>query len=264
MMLAFTSHGSGPPLVLLHGLFGSGDNLRSLGRAFEHEYTVYYPDLPNHGDSPHTATVDYAAMCDAVAGLLRDEHAVPAVVAGHSMGGKVAMRLALESPQIVRALAVLDMAPRRYERSHDHIMDAMLTLRVDEVDSRADADRRLADAIPSRPVRAFLLKNLVKADDGYRWRLNLPLLRDEYETILGWEGTGSYDGPTLFVGGTASKYVKPDRDRDVIAGHFPAARITMIEGAGHWIHSERQDEVQRLLTGFLDEATVGPGADGSP
>ena len=263
-MIAFTSHGSGPPLVFLHGLFGSGDNLRSLGKAFEPDYTVYYPDLPNHGDSPHTDTVDYGTVCEAVADVLREERAAPAVVAGHSMGGKVAMRLALEHPGLVSALAVLDMAPRRYDRSHERIMDAMLALPVDEVGSRADADRMLADAIPSRPVRAFLLKNLVKTEDGYRWRLNLRLLRDQYDTILGWDGSGTYEGPTLFLGGTESKYVKPDRDREIIAGHFPAARITMVEGAGHWIHSERPDEVQRLVARFLDDAGIAPGEAGSP
>lgn len=244
-----------PALVMLHGLFGSGDNLRGLGRPFEDRFTVIYPDLPNHGDSPHSDDVGYGVLAEAVATLVEDSGLARVAVAGHSMGGKVAMRLALDRPDLVAALVVLDMAPRRYEPSHGAIFDAMLALPVDEVDSRADADRMLADAIPSRPVRSFLLKNLVKDDGSYRWRLNLPVLRREYATILGWEGEGTYEGPALFVGGTKSKYLDPERDEELVHAHFPHARIEMLDGAGHWIHSERPNDVRSLMSDFLATVT---------
>lgn len=247
-----------PALVMLHGLFGSGDNLRGLGRAFEDRFTVVYPDLPNHGDSPHSDDVRYGVLAEAVATLVERSGFPRVAVAGHSMGGKVAMRLALDRPDLVAALVVLDMAPRRYDPSHGAILDALLALPVDEVGSRADADRMLADAIPSRPVRSFLLKNLVKDDGSYRWRLNLAVLKREYSTILGWEGEGAYEGPALFVGGTESKYLKPDRDGELVLSHFPQARIEMLDGAGHWIHSERPDDVRSLMSDFL--ATVAGDA----
>lgn len=258
MTLASASHGSGEPIVFLHGLFGSGENLRGLGRAFEDRFTAHYPDLPNHGDSPHSDRADYGTASAALAATLRSTGATPATLVGHSMGGKVAMRTALDSPELVRALVVLDMAPRPYDPSHHEIIDAMLALPVDEVESRADADRRLAEAIPSKPVRSFLLKNLVKTDDRYRWRLNLPVIRREYESILGWEGSGRYEGPALFVGGSDSKYLKPTRDAELINRLFPRARIEMLDGAGHWIHSERPDEVRELVAGFL--ASLGGDA----
>ena len=257
MNLAFSSFGSGPPLVLIHGLFGSGDNLRGIGRSFESQYTVYYPDLPNHGDSPHTDSTAWSVLSAALAELLERQDAAPAIVAGHSMGGKVAMRLALDRPDLVTALVILDMAPRSYDPSHHEIIDAMLELPTGEVENRADADRRLSEAIPSRPVRSFLLKNLVKDGEGYRWRLNLPLIEREYATILGWEGSGTYDGPALFIGGSDSKYVKPARDTELIRGYFPSAEIEMIDGVGHWIHSERPDEVERLVRQFLSERASG-------
>ncbi|MFW5745813.1 MAG: alpha/beta fold hydrolase [Spirochaetota bacterium] len=250
--------GDVPALVMLHGLFGSGDNLRGLGRAFEDRFTVVYPDLPNHGDSPHSDDVGYGVLAEAVATLVERGDFPRVAVAGHSMGGKVAMRLALDRPDLVAALVVLDMAPRRYEPSHGAIFDALLALPVDEVESRADADRMLADAIPSRPVRSFLLKNLVKEDGAYRWRLNLPVLKREYVTILGWEGEGAFEGPALFVGGAKSKYLDPARDDDLVRAHFPQARIEMLDGAGHWIHSERPDDVRRLMSDFL--ATVAGDA----
>ncbi len=266
MKLASVSYGGGPAvpreadadvpaLVMLHGLFGAGDNLRGLGRAFEDRFTVVYPDLPNHGDSPHSDDVSYGVLADAVASLIERSGFPRAAVAGHSMGGKVAMRLALDRPDLVAALVVLDIAPRRYEPSHGAILDALLALPVDEVESRTEADRMLADAIPSRPVRSFLLKNLVKEDGAYRWRLNLPVLKREYVTILGWEGEGTYEGAVLFVGGSESKYLDPGRDDELIHEYFPQARIEMLDGAGHWIHSERPDEVRSLVSGFLATVT---------
>ncbi len=256
MTLSVASHGSGPALVFLHGLFGSGDNLRTIGRQFESEFTCLYPDLPNHGDSPHTDRFDYGEIGAAVAGLVDRNGAAPAILVGHSMGAKVAMRVALERPRIVRALAVLDMAPRAYHPSHQGIMDAMIALPLDEVESRADADRRLADEIPAAPVRAFLLKNLVRDGERYRWRLNLTTLRDDYDRILGWEGSGVYTGPAVFIAGSKSEYVKPARDTSLVRGYFPRAEIEMVNGAGHWVHSERPEEVRSLLGAFIDR-TVG-------
>lgn len=257
MSLHSRMHGEGPAVVFVHGLFGSGDNLRGLGRAFEETHTVVYPDLPNHGDSPRADAMDYGSVSSTVASLVAERSLAPAVVVGHSMGGKVAMRLALDRPDLVRALVVLDIAPRRYEPSHVEIMKAMRSLPVNEVESRADADRRLADAIPSKPVRSFLLKNLVKDDDRYRWRLNLPVLEREYASILGWDGSGRYEGPALFIGGTESKYLDPERDGDIVRDLFPRARIEMLHGAGHWIHSERQDDVRDLIREFLRRSPEG-------
>lgn len=174
------------------------------------------------------------------------------VLAGHSMGAKVAMLCALSGRVELAGLISLDMAPRRYEPSHLEIMMAMDAVPLSEIESRSDADSLLREAIPEPPVRSFLLKSLVKTPDGeYRWRLNLTALIADYDDILGWPGTGLYNGPTLFVGGTRSKYLSRERDADLIASHFPRARIDMIEGAGHWIHSERPNQVRELLEQFL-------------
>jgi esterase len=251
MTLAGATYGSGPPIVFLHGLFGSGDNLRLIARQIESEYTCMYPDLPNHGESPHTDRFDYREMGEAVAELLESHSEAPAVVVGHSMGAKVAMHLALERPGAVRALVVLDMAPRAYYPSHREVMDAMLALPLHELESRADADRRLSDAIPVAAIRAFLLKNLVRDGEGYRWRLNLKTLRDDYDRILSWGGTGVYTGPSLFIAGSKSEYVKPVRDTSLIRQYFPRAEIEVVNGAGHWVHSERPEEVRSLLVEFL-------------
>ena len=247
--------GSGPELVFVHGLFGSGENLRGLGKNFESTYTVHYPDLPNHGGSAHTESADFATMTLMMLDYLSAKTS-GAIVAGHSMGAKVGMLCALERPDLVRGLVVLDMAPRRYEPSHLKIMQAMAALPLDELETRSDADALLDSAIPEQHVRGFLLKSLAKDDEGgFRWKLNLPALISDYDDILGWPGSGVYEGPALFVGGTESKYLQADRDRALIMESFPNAEIHMLEGAGHWIHSERKQEVLELVQTFLS----GPG-----
>ena len=252
MTLSGASYGSGPTLVFLHGLFGSGSNLRAIGRQFESTFTCIYPDLPNHGGSPHSDRFDYGEISDAVVNLVRANGGAPGMLVGHSMGGKAAMHVSLTRPGLVRALVVLDMAPRAYYPSHRGIMDAMLALPLRELESRADADRRLADTVPDAAVRAFLLTNLVRDDDGYRWRLNLETLREDYDRILGWDGSGVYTGPALFIAGNKSEYVKPVRDTSLIREYFPRAEIEIVNGAGHWVHSERPQEVVSLLGAFVE------------
>jgi esterase len=167
------------------------------------------------------------------------------------MGGKVAMQLALEHPDDVRALVALDIAPRTYEPSHVALMEALQSLDLSSISSRSEADEALAYDIPSKPVRAFLLTNLVKDGESYRWRLNLDALRADYENILSWQGKGSYDGPALFLGGDRSKYLQEERDGELVGEHFPSATIKIIEEAGHWLHSDQPDEVREHLTAFL-------------
>jgi esterase len=246
--------GSGPQFVLLHGLFGAGENLRSVARALQDEYEVILPDLPNHGESPHTENATYSVMVDSVTELLasltqQGEERV--ILGGHSMGGKVAMQVALEQSGLIRGLVALDIAPRSYEPSHIELMDALLGLDLDSVESRGDADKALEAAIPSGPVRSFLLTNLVKEDNRYRWRINLPALKRDYQNILSWQGIGQYAGPSLFLGGDRSKYLKPDRDRERIQSHFPEATVSVIKDAGHWIHADQRDQVVEHLRSFL-------------
>jgi esterase len=251
MELAYTSVGSGPPAVLLHGLLGSGDNLTSVAKWMQAHHTVYLPDLPNHGSSPHTDNAGYGTMIDAVADFI-DLHGLQApVVGGHSMGGKVAMQLALSQAVSVRALIVLDISPQRYKPSHETIMNAMRSLKLDHVKSRADADRKLVSLISEEPVRSFLLKNLQRDGDRYRWRLNLERIMRDYHEILGWEGAGTYEGPALFVGGGQSHYLDAVRDDGLVRRCFPRAEIRMIPQAGHWIHADAPEELAVTIDEFL-------------
>jgi len=252
LSLAFQSSGDGRPIVLLHGLFGSGDNLRVLSRGLESHYRVFLPDLPNHGNSPHINSSTQEAMADAVEEFIQEQSLTNPILAGHSIGGKLAMLIALRHPERVSALISIDIAPRRYEASHVEIIAAMRAVDLGSVSGRRDADEALAEAIPNTAVRGFFLKNLVRDGERYRWRLNLDAIAVDYDPMLGWEPPDAiFDGQALFVGGMRSAYLQEERDASAIRELFPSAQITMIPDAGHWLHADKPDELLIIMNEFL-------------
>jgi esterase len=213
---------------------------------------IVLPDLPNHGRSPHISSSTHEAMVDVVEQFISDQRLANPVIGGHSIGGKLAMLMAIRNPARYPALLCIDMAPRVYEASHHEILDAMTTLPLETVTARRDADRHMSEAVPSAGVRSFLLKNLVRDGETYRWRLNLNAITSDYESMLGWSPpAGAYPGPSLFVGGERSRYLQEKRDSDAIRTWFPTAMVRMIANAGHWLHADRPDEVVAVLGDFL-------------
>jgi esterase len=245
--------GQGPALVILHGLFGSLDNWQTLGRRFAESRTVYLVDQRNHGKSPHDPRHDYPAMADDLAAFFDHQGIRSAAVLGHSMGGKTAMRFALDHADRVDALIVADMAPKAYPPGHDLILAALRALDPAEIEDRAQAEAALAETITDSGIRLFLLKNLARdPDGGYRWKMNLPALVEHHGRILeAVDGEHPYEGPVLFLRGGRSGYVE-EGDAPAIRALFPAARIEAVEGAGHWLHAERPDAFHDAVTGFLD------------
>ncbi len=259
-MLHYQEMGSGTPLVILHGLFGSGENWRSLAKDFSGQARVILVDMPNHGASPHTDDMHYETMAAAVRELIEELGLDPVVLLGHSMGGKAAMALALSSPELVRGLVVADIAPRSYPPRHHEIIAAMQEVAAAAPRSRRDADGILAARIPSKAVRSFLLKSLEPhpdgtpdGDGGYGWGLNIDAIADCYEHLISWpEIEGRYEGPVLFIGGGKSDYVEPE-DIDDIRRLFPHAALESIDDAGHWLHVEQRETFTELVLSFLSE-----------
>lgn len=241
-----------PVVVLLHGLFGSGGNLQVIAQALAADYRVLLPDLPNHGRSPHTDTVSYPAMAQALLDWLDSIGIEEAWLAGHSMGGKTAMWLALAAGARVSGLMVMDMAPVSYPDRFGTIFAALQGLALDAVEDRADADRQLAVTLDSADLRAYLLQNLIKDSEGrWGWRVNLSALAAQRETLMGFPDTeASYLGPALFLYGSTSDYVRPEHGA-IIRKRFPYARERQIPGAGHWVYAERPDAVIEALRAFL-------------
>lgn len=252
-MLTITRYGAPsalPPLLIVHGLFGSARNWGAIARRMASDREVATVDMRNHGESPWFPTHSYADMAADLAEVI-DAIGGRADVVGHSMGGKAAMQLALTHGEKVGRLVVADIAPVAYGHSQNHLIAAMRGLDLAGLDSRSEADRRLAATVEDPGVRAFLLQSLDLKADPPRWRLNLDVLEAEMGGIVGWPGTaGRFDGPVLFLSGAASDYVRPEH-RAGIKHLFPQAKQAKIPGAGHWLHADRPREFEAALRAFL-------------
>jgi pimeloyl-ACP methyl ester carboxylesterase len=250
----------GPRLVLMHGLFGQGKNWTSIAKALADHRRVVLVDLPNHGRSGWTQTVTYGEMAMAVADVLSAESDEPLSVVGHSMGGKVAMAMALLRPRLVDKLVVADIAPVRYERlsSFADYVTGMRSIDLRRITTRAEADERLQPYVPDEVVRAFLLQNLrrdASSDTGWRWQMNLSLLGAKLADLGDWPDlhTPPYPGPVLWVAGGRSDYVTPEYG-PAMRTLFPRTQLLTIKNAGHWVHSEQPEIFVTALRRFLGVA----------
>jgi esterase len=255
MILSTTETGHGPAVILLHGLFGAGKNLGALARGLSRTFRVISLDLRNHGASLHSPITDYRSQAMDVAETMDHLDIPHAILIGHSMGGKVAMRLALDWPERCDALVVLDIAPLRYRHEFDAQLDAMRRLNLTADLTRQQADAAMAAAVADRALRAFLLNNLILGA-APRWRLGLDEIAAGMADILGWDegeiGLG-YEKPALFLHGARSDYVD-DAGRAAIAARFHHADVVTIADTAHWLHAERPDAVLRAVEAFLHDA----------
>ena len=252
--LAFSETGAGPPLVILPGLFGSKRNWASLARMLGGRHRVLTADLRNHGESPWAEPHDYPAMAGDVARLIETAVAGPANVLGHSMGGKAAMMLALERPDLVARLVVLDIAPVASTGTPIGSIRAMRALPLERFTRRSEVADALAGAIPDRAVRNFLSLNAAVGDEGLSWTLNLAGIEQDFEAILGFPELPpgcSFTGPTLFLAGGRSNYLRPEH-RPAIERLFPAATIETIPEAGHWVHADAPQAFVAAVNRFLE------------
>ena len=239
-----------PPLVIAHGLFGSGRNWGVIARNLATRRDVVAVDMRNHGGSLRAASQTYADMAGDLAEVLAALG--PADLLGHSMGGKAAMQLALTQGALLRRLVVADIAPVAYTHDQSHHIAAMRGLDLTGLSSRIEADRRLSALIADPSLRAFFLQSLDLKATPAVWRLNLDVLAADMGQIVGWPGTGGrFDGPALFLTGADSTYVRPEH-RAVIQTLFPAARFAKLTGAGHWLHADRPRAFEATVRAFLD------------
>ncbi len=250
-ILSYSEFGDGPPVILLHGLLGSRSNMNTVAKSLSDRFRVFTLDLRNHGASFHDATMTYAAMVADLITFMDTCNIQAAAVAGHSMGGKCAMQAALNFPDRISKLVVVDIAPKAYAPWWADAVKAMLAVDPAAVSKRADADHMLKAAIPDWMFRQFLLQNLeFTADKKYRWRANLNgLLTAEHDISAAVDGT-PFTGETLFIKGGKSSYIE-DRDHVLIRRLFPRAQLKTIADAGHLAHIEATEVFVKLLIDFL-------------
>lgn len=245
-----------PAIVLLHGLFGMSDNLGGLAKSLADRYAVYRLDLRNHGRSPWSDRMSFAAMAEDIVAFCHANNLSDVALLGHSLGGKVAMQCALNYPDLVRGLIVADIAPVTYPAHHNQILDALLRIDVANLESRQQADQQLADDIAESGIRQFLLKNLYRDEQNrFAWRMNLPVLNARYgDMCLAPEGE-PYHKPCLFIKGELSAYIQ-QKHADAIKQLFPRAGFKIIQGAGHFLHSEKPAAFNHIAGNFFDELFV--------
>ena len=252
MELHYERYGQGHPLLILHGLFGSLENWRTLSKAFGQSFEVFALDQRNHGRSPHSETFNYQVMVEDVREFMNRHDLATTHLLGHSMGGKVAMQFALTYPALVKKLIVVDVAPKVYPPGHDDVFAGLYALDLATLRSRQEAEAVLVPHLPDLALRQFLLKNLVREDSGtFTWRINLDsIYRNYHEMLKTFTVHGQFTNPTLFIRGASSGYIR-DTDLNTIKDAFPGAQLVTIANSGHWVHAEAPREFAHTVLQFL-------------
>jgi esterase len=264
MKLFYRKYGNGPPLVILHGLYGSSDNWVTIAKNLSDSFTVYLPDQRNHGQSPHSEIHDYDSMRDDLYELVNVLSLKKFFLVGHSMGGKTAIAFALKWPEMLNGLLIADISPFTTEKGrdsvfsqHSEILKAILAVDLSKVSSRKDAETLLAENIQSEQIKGFILKNIQRnGDNSFSWKLNAPSLFKNLGKITeGVERHPEYHlqitgFPVIFLRGADSDYI-PQEDIKDIMKVFPAAEIIDITDAGHWIHTDKPGEVVKNIKRLL-------------
>ncbi len=241
---------SNPPVVILHGLFGSSSNWRTIGSKLSTHFYVLCIDLRNHGKSEWKDSMSYLDMAEDLAAFIHDYHLTQPNLIGHSMGGKTVMTYLQHHQPEVGKCVIVDIAPVDYSHDHDELIYSLKKLDIENIHSRNEAERMLAIDIPNPPIRQFLLQNLIRGDNGFAWRINLEAITDNRNLIFGYPKGNISDTETLFVRGGNSDYIRPEHD-SLIAEQFPNSSIHTMENSGHWLHAERPFELTKLLFDFF-------------
>lgn len=251
MKLFSRTSGTGRPLIILHGLFGSSDNWFTLSRTFAQHHTVYLVDQRNHGQSPHSPEMNYGVLAEDLHDFISEHHLDGPDIIGHSMGGKAAMNFAVKYPNLLRKLVVVDIVPKAYPVHHDAILDGLHAIPLSSLTSRTEADKLLVPFVPEPDVRQFLLKNLARDEHGrFIWRVNLSAIDNNIEALgEGMVFSGKHDGPCLFIRSEKANYYAPG-DETRIKGLFPNAELVSMD-TGHWVQAERPEAFARLVLDYL-------------
>lgn len=251
MKLHYKKMGEGSPLIILHGLFGSGDNWQTLGRKYGEEHEVFLVDQRNHGHSPHSDEFSYELMAEDVAEFVEDQGLEEFAILGHSMGGKTAMVYAMNYDQGLEKMIVVDMAPKAYPVHHRAILDGLLSSDLGNKTSRKEVQQHIQKFEENQSVQQFLMKNLFwKSKGELAWRFNVEVLNSTIEAMVEQPVEGASYIDTLFIRGGKSNYILAE-DEDLLKKYFPFSTLFSIEEAGHWVHAESPETFFDISRSFL-------------
>ena len=250
-LVNFQQQGTGQPIILIHGLFGSLENLNMVAKDLAKYYWVISVDVRNHGSSFHENEMSYPTLAQDIIDLLDHLEIKQTAVLGHSMGGKIAMQLALDFPERISKLIVADIAPVNYPPHHLPIIEGLKSIDLNQVKKRSDADKQLAHAVPETSVRQFLLRNLALENGQFTFKCNLDFISHCYSQLMaGYTGSAQFVKPTLFIKGGNSDYIQLAH-KEIIEKILPRSKIKIIQGAGHWLHAEKTVAFNKIVLDFL-------------
>lgn len=250
-LLNYQQSGSGKNIILVHGLFGSLENLNMVAKDLKNRFTVTNVDVRNHGLSFHQNTMDYSELAQDIIDTLDHLAIDTCYILGHSMGGKIAMQVALDFPERIEKLLVADIAPVKYPQHHNRIIDGLMSLNLTQIKSRQEADTQLSEYVEEAGVRQFLLRNITKAADALTFKCNLAFIAHCYPQIVeGYQGAKTFNKPTLFIKGGESNYINAEHQTRILQ-LFPQSRAKIIQGAGHWLHAEKTVAFNKIVNDFI-------------
>ena len=253
MQLNYKTYGQGEPLIILHGLFGMLDNWQSIAKKLADHFLVILIDQRNHGKSPHSEEIDYELMAGDLKEFMESNWIFNAHLLGHSMGGKTVMQFAMQYPDMVKKLVVVDIGVKEYPEGHIFIFDAMRSLDVKNLKSRSEAEKHLFSTIKNKAIVQFLMKNLSRnKEGGYKWKMNLNALYNHYDNILAAVSGTPFEKETLFLRGETSPYIR-DEDIRAIQLLFPNSIFKTISNTGHWVHAEAPKQLIETVLNFLNK-----------
>ncbi|TWX54593.1 alpha/beta fold hydrolase [Colwellia hornerae] len=250
--LHYQQQGSGADIILIHGLFGSLENLNMVAKGLKDNYRVTNIDVRNHGLSFHKNAMSYQELAQDVIELMARINIERAHILGHSMGGKIAMQLALDHSEKIDKLIIADIAPVAYPPHHTQIIEGLQNIKLDDISNRKDADNQLSPYVDDIGVRQFLLRNLVAKDGKFNFKCNLDNIQQCYPQIMAAnQGKQAFKGETLFIKGGNSNYITTEH-RDIIQALFPNSRAKIIQGTGHWLHAEKTTVFNKIVNEYLN------------
>jgi len=255
-ILNYKQNGTGENIVLIHGLFGSLENLNMVAKPLADFYCVTSIDVRNHGDSFHTSSMEYSDLAQDIIKVLDHLNIENCILLGHSMGGKIAIQVALEQPERITKLIIADIAPVSYPPHHLDIITGLQAIDLSQVKKRKDADEQLAPYVENISVRQFLLRNLALNTQGhFAFKCSLADISKGYPQIMKANklpiNKVPYSGATLFIKGGDSDYIQPQH-REAIAKLLPNSKAKIIQGAGHWLHAEKTVAFNKIVADFIN------------
>lgn len=253
MNLNFKSYGEGFPLVILHGLLGSLDNWNSIARQLSKHFTVFAIDQRNHGKSPHSEDFSYQILVNDLKDFFAQHRIEKAHILGHSMGGKVAMKFAMQYPEMVEKLIIADVAPVYYEDRHSQIFKAILSVDLSKAESREEVENHIRKNLKNEDAATiqFILKGLYRDEENkFEWRFNAPVLWKKYQAISDEVSGTPFLGKSLFIKGQKSNYISAESYAEIMR-LFPNNELEEIENAGHWVHAANPNRFIEIVENFL-------------